>query len=426
MKLRQSFSKRILLRVTASTLFATSLFGAPYEAHAVACAPTTVDYAGDGTVGDLNISYRAYSFLNTGTCDWTVPSNVLSVSVLVVGGGGGGGSWVAGGGGGGGVVESLTVPSTPGSTISIVVGTGGNKSTTTDAAVNIATAGNQSSFGSIIAYGGGRGGTWTSAQPSSAATGGGGSNTSGAIALATISPAQGFSGGSGNTLSTYGYPSGGGGGAGGAGQDGTTSKAGDGGVGRQSNLSGINRYYGGGGGGGVHGNGTYLPEIGIGGLGGGGNGDRWISVTNTSPAGQSGSANTGGGGGGAGGPHTGYNSSGGNGGSGIVIVRTITAATISQSLGTGSLSANSASYRTPTQVQVASPLEGSISFYQSGKIIPGCRKLAVTPGGSASCIWKPSQHGFIKVSSTLTLKGSSGVFSQTSASYFVPKRTGNR
>jgi hypothetical protein len=75
---------------------------------------------------------------------------------------------------------------------------------------------------------------------------------------------------------------------------------------------------------------------------------------------------------------------------------------------------------------VISPLEGTISFFQFGKIIPGCRRLIVIAGGSASCTWKPAQHGFNNVSSSFTLKGGSSVFSQSSASYFVPKRAGNR
>jgi pectate lyase len=95
-------------------------------------------------------------------------------------------------------------------------------------------------------------------------------------------------------------------------------------------------------------------------------------------------------------------------------------------LGTGSLSAFSAAYRTATQLQLLSPLAGTVNFYQSGKIISGCRNVSVTAGGTAICSWKPSQHGYLAVSTAFTLKGRTGTLASSSASYFVPKRTGNR
>ncbi|RLT23963.1 MAG: hypothetical protein DWI30_02260, partial [Chloroflexi bacterium] len=55
-----------------------------------ACAPSIT------TVGNV----RVYQFTITTTCDWTPPSTVNKIDMLLVGGGGGGG-WGGGGGGGG-------------------------------------------------------------------------------------------------------------------------------------------------------------------------------------------------------------------------------------------------------------------------------------------------------------------------------------
>lgn len=426
MKEKQRFGRIWLPRVAAFLIICANIIVlSPTKANAATCSPIVTSYTGDGTNGTLNLRYNVYTFITVGTCDWSVPSNSKLASFLVVGGGGGGGSWVAGGGGGGGVVESLTATLTSGATIVVKVGNGGTKSSTTNAAAGAATNGGQSSFGAAIAYGGGAGGTWSNA-PGSAATGGGGANGAGGIVNAAIVPAQGFAGGSGTANSTYGYPSGGGGGAGGPGGNGSTTKSGEGGIGKQSYLSGFGNYYGGGGGAGLHGNGTYTPSQGLGGLGGGGNGDDWVSVTHPVTNGSPGADNTGGGGGGGGGPHVGANSNGGDGGSGIVIARIAVGASLTQSLGTGSLSATTAQYRKNVQLQVVSPVSGSINFYQNGKIIAGCRRISVITGGTATCNWKPSKHGSVEVRSDLFLTSSSQIFAQSLCTFFVQSRTGNR
>ena len=65
-------------------------------------------------------------FTSVGATTWTVPANIDTVEVLVVGGGGGGGNDMGGGGGGGGVVYSAAYDVTPGETINITIGQGGS------------------------------------------------------------------------------------------------------------------------------------------------------------------------------------------------------------------------------------------------------------------------------------------------------------
>ena len=60
---------------------------------------------------------------------WRVPAGVSSARTLIVGGGGGGGYTTAGGGGGGGVEHSSSATLTPGSTMTVIVGQGGQGST---------------------------------------------------------------------------------------------------------------------------------------------------------------------------------------------------------------------------------------------------------------------------------------------------------
>jgi len=114
----------------------------------------------------------------------------------------------------------------------------------------------------------------------------------------------------------YNYAGGGGGGANNAGGDGSNNKdglgiAGNGGNGKEINITGTNIYYGGGGGGGCA---SSALSAGLGGSGGGGAGSKGAT-----PA-TSGEPNTGSGGGGGG--FEGNNSgNSGAGGSGIIIIR---------------------------------------------------------------------------------------------------------
>ena len=100
-------------------------FAVPIEAKAAACSPTS-STSGANTV---------LKFLTVTTCDWTVPTSVTSISVLLVAGGGGGGYDVSGGGGAGGLLyygtETPKTPNggaisvTPGNIHTIFVGGGG-------------------------------------------------------------------------------------------------------------------------------------------------------------------------------------------------------------------------------------------------------------------------------------------------------------
>ena len=153
----------------------------------------------------------------TGAGNWTVPSGVTSVSVLLIAGGGSGGSGTGGGGGGGGMVEVASFPVTSGSSVPYNVGTGGQSPGTNG---GFGYNGGNTTFGTLVAYGGGGGG---SSHPGRQGTGQpGGSGGGGAIyptgsfpAGSTTQPgAPGASGPSG-----YGNPGepgnyGGGGGAG--------------------------------------------------------------------------------------------------------------------------------------------------------------------------------------------------------------------
>jgi outer membrane protein OmpA-like peptidoglycan-associated protein len=316
-------------------------------------------------------------FLRTGTCTWTIPSDVAELRGLIVGGGGGGGGggFVGGGGGGGGYVsfESLAVAN---QTITITVGAGGARALPGGFGPSAdATNGDNSSITgdglNIIAFGGGSGGSLTNAEWPNfmARTGGsgGGSNDSlyGESQTATdlsffgqsdeeIVLRQRGNDGSPKCENINGEPfaAGGGGGAGGLATcvsieiNGRTSFSGNGGIGFQNNILGVNHYWAGGGGGSnfvyTYDQGQPVFNGGDGGSGGGGGGGTSYEglqnptrssgvddATGLNPAtrsvdagagvGGNGGANTGGGGGA--GSHGGTGGLGGNGGSGIVVLR---------------------------------------------------------------------------------------------------------
>ena len=285
-------------------------------------------------------AYTVVEFQTVGTCAWTVPSGVSSVSVLAVGGGGGGGTWVGGGGGGGGVTETSNVSVTASARVDVTVGGGGTgASRDGNGALTLATAGDTSTFGSstpVTAAGGGFGASYTTAgggqDAGSGANGGGaGGGTAG------TSTGGGYPGG---TLTIPGatnyWNAAGGGGAGGAGESTTsTSKvSGSGGPGKASSLTGGVVYYGGGGGGGYHGDAVCTTVAstggtpGVGGIGGGGRGSGYTSgISSGRNYGGDGVDGLGGGGGGSAFPstaNTACGSTGGDGGDGTVIVRYLT------------------------------------------------------------------------------------------------------
>lgn len=262
----------------------------------------------------MAVSVGNSSFVTDGLVLYYNPTDtknytLTEVEVLVVAGGGGGGNYnSAGGGGGGGVVYSRSYAVTPGSGITVSVGSGGVASQGVGPATSPTNGGN-SSFGSITAIGGGYGSPNVQNAVGNGGSGGGGGYTRQLGGTGTSG--QGFNGGNGGgTSGAPNYPGGGGGGAGGPGGNAqSTNIAGNGGKGFPCSISGTLRYYGGGGGGSVQSGGVG----GSGGIGGGGRGG-------SSAAGENGAANTGGGGG-AGGYSGSTTFNGGSGGSGIVIVR---------------------------------------------------------------------------------------------------------
>lgn len=227
------------------------------------------------------------SFTTVGTTTWTVPAGVTVVDYLVVGGGGGGGAY--GGGGAGGFLTG-SLYTTPGASLTVVVGAGGTGS------LSASTNGGNSKFGSVTALGGGYG--------SVGSAGGNGGSGGGGPTGGTGTAGQGNNGGSTGT-----YAFGGGGGASAAGvSPGSGTNGGNGGAGSASSITGSSVTYAGGGGG--TGRGCCGSVGGTGGAGGGGNGGNGVGTI----APTSGTANTGGGGGGD------YDLTPGSGGSGIVVI----------------------------------------------------------------------------------------------------------
>jgi len=277
------------------------------------------------------------SYTSTGSGTFTVPSGVTTVDALVVAGGGAGGNQVGGGGGAGGVIYRPAFPVTPGSSVSYTVGSGGNP--TSQSGPLSPAQGQNSVFGSLTAIGGGAGGAYPSQSGLPGGSGGGadGDNPSG-VGQGTQPQQPGDSGSPYGTGTPGGaaYPSqwggGGGGGAATSGANASASQGGNGGNGRQIDISGSQVYYGGGGGGCSDTDGI-TPNNGAGGQGGGGRGGTnnptsplSTSINPDSRGADPGAANRGGGGGGGrdnGGANNpgGDNFDGGSGGSGIVIVK---------------------------------------------------------------------------------------------------------
>ena len=245
------------------------------------------------------------------------------LDLLVVGGGGGGGAYSGGGGGGGGVVYTQKVSVVEGF-YAVVVGDGGVGGINVSGSQSGGNGGNSVGLG-FTAYGGG-GGAYATAGKSGASGGGAGAGywypASGtgkqSPGGSAIYGDQGFGGGASTNVyrNWNGTKGGGGGGAGGPGADATVDKAGDGGNGRDCDITGTGVCYGGGGGGGA---GGYSGKEGKGGSGGGGR----AGYTATYPAMVDAKDGTDGlGGGGGGGASAGdATGNGGKGGRGVVIIR---------------------------------------------------------------------------------------------------------
>jgi hypothetical protein len=220
---------------------------------------------------------QTIQFATIGATTWTVPNGVNSIEYLVVGGGGGGANGydnAGGGGGGGGMVLTGNLNVTPGSTLNITVGDGGNGGAN-QRLNNAGFAGNSSVFHTITALGGG---------------GGFGSRTNVSAGASQISSTSAPVGGGGSDGGNGGK---GGGGSTGAGSSNSSSTGGAGGAGFASTLSGSSLVYGTGGAG---------------------------ANSGTQNAGTNGTANTGNGGR-AGGAASSSSTAGGKGGSGLVILK---------------------------------------------------------------------------------------------------------
>ena len=271
-----------------------------------------IDIIDGGALGfPLKQADTVVSYTSTGPASFTVPAGITYIDVLVLAGGGGGGSGTAGGGGAGGLISIPNYPVTPGSTIPLSVGAGA-----TARGVNggLGVAGQDSTFGTLVAKGGGGGGSGPPGAGGGSSGGSGGAgasypgwgNSAGLVATQGAQPGQSGVYGIGYPGGGWAFPNinpgseiGGGGGAGGPGGPKNT-----GGPGRADSITGSLVFRGGGGGGTA---GTNYQ--GPGGRGGGGGGATVAS---------SGGTNLGGGGGGG----WDYGSgSGAAGGPGVVIVR---------------------------------------------------------------------------------------------------------
>ena len=281
-------------------------------------------------------TYRAHTFLSSGT--FQVYNKSITCDVLVVAGGGSGGwgntsSAGHGGGGAGGFrTKSYSGGSkVPAGSYAVTVGEGAVPSSTTPSIkgtnqkfdyTNVpnymqGSKGEDSTFHDVTSTGGGGGGSGTDFPGGDGGSGGGtGYSTSpgNGITFPVTSPAQGYNGGSTGTGSPH--AAAGGGGASQIGQvSGSNSVGGAGGAGATNNYrtsSNVTYAGGGGGAGGLDNAGNHTGGAGGSGIGGAGVGKPSGSMV----AAGHGDINTGSGGGGGGG-----GTAAGNGGSGIVVIR---------------------------------------------------------------------------------------------------------
>ncbi len=381
--------------------------------------------------GDQVVTFPR-TYLNS-SGGWQIPSNVSSVKSLVVAGGGAGGSRAAGGGGAGGYVYDAALGVTPNSYQSIVVGPGGFGAVSAQG-----TNGLNSQLGTLrTALGGGGGGsaggtdnTWRRGL-----NGGAGGGASGDYSIAGSSAAI----GAGQQSSTYGYGSGGNGGSGydgngwpgggggganlttgtGASSNGISNLAGKGGNGIADPIAGTSTCYATGGGGGIYS--SYTSGFGAGGDCGG-------SASPNNNAGTAGSVFPGyastntGAGGGAGGYSAGADPIGGWGGSGVVILRYPLAVSVSLSYSGGA----QATFRLVGTISASATMAGKVTFYDHGKVIPGCKNISTNGSLIATCQWKPSLHGLTTITASAKPANTYVPASTSTMNIVVSTRGGNR
>ena len=383
------------------------------------CSTTSSSSGGYTTVVIANTTSQLSNCQTT----WSTPSGVTTAQVVVVaGGGGGGGMYVAGGGGAGGYIYSST-QSVSGS-ISIQVGGGGKGGETlpVESFPNSVTVignsgfdGGNSVFGSLTATGGGGGGSHNVfVDGRSGGSGGGGapgasSPSVGSGGSATASQGNAGAAGAWNAAN----PGGGGGGFGSAGSLGTSTTGGAGGSGTALPISGVSvsstsvtTVAAGGGGGSDNLGGTGGSSVG----GGGGAIDS---------AGLAGVAHTGSGGGGAGGGAAANARSGGNGSAGIVVIRYLNPATITQfDVQIQSDNPTLVPDKSVTSL-LSSNYSASITAYQSVEFT-----VNATASGGGTLSWQINYGTNCATSSTM-LTGASGnsVGSTKSIQIYVTART---
>lgn len=310
-----------------------------------------------------------------------LPDTVTGYDFLVVGGGGGGGNGHdngGGGGGGGGMVRTGSNTITSGTIIAASVGVGGAGGANTRTSLS-GSAGDSSSIGGITAQGGGSG-SGSRSYPTGQRNGG--LQQSGTSTAATGGSGGGAGGGGG-----------GGGGSGSAGGNGSGATAGTAGDGTSVTIGSITAIYGAGGAG---------------------------APGSVDFAGAQGDANIGKGGG-AGSGASSSSRAGGIGGTGIVIIffATSSTATLSYSVG-------QPVYRTVGTITATASTAGKVTFYERGKVIPGCRNKVTNGSFIATCSWKPASHGAASILIVFVANSGSSANTSTTASFIVAKRTGLR
>jgi hypothetical protein len=281
---------------------------------------STVEYNTNGQSVNIVYSGATKGWIPVSDDDVTDAPIVppYDIDFLVIAGGASGGNNAAGGGGGAGGYRTSTQTVSVGTAITITVGDGGASiagSGNGNAGSNSSISG--SGLTTITSAGGGYGSSHSSGNGGSGGSGGGagggGPQSGGTGNTPSTSPSQGNNGGSGEYVTTR--AGGGGGGSSAVGVNGngssTPGKAGDGGDGTASSITGSSVTRAGGGGGGMN---FPAPNIqGFGGAGGGGDGGLEGSpITN----GTAGAVNTGSGGGGG----IDGSTSSGAGGKGVVIL----------------------------------------------------------------------------------------------------------
>jgi hypothetical protein len=371
---------------------------------------------------------RSYLVANGG---WKIPNHVSTIKSLVVAGGGGGGSRAGGGGGAGGYVYDAALSVTANSYQSIVVGQGGSGWSYLPGY-----NGTNSSLGTLrTALGGGGGGHADGSNNTTrdGRNGGSGGGAGGSAFAQNSSATQGL----GNQNSTYGYgvgnrggsgysngawPSGGGGGASGVGANanGGTNTAGKGGTGISDPIGGSSICYATGGGGGVLAGYTKGDGGDCGGVASPNNNS---GIAGSSLRGApSARANTGSGGAGNGYNASGADYEGGNGASGVIVLRYALFSDVSLTFSGGT----QAAFRGAGTITATANQAGRVTFYERGKVIPGCKNKPTNGSLVATCTWRPSTRGNVSISATNRPTNSFITNASTSLSVFVTNRTGAR